>query len=270
MNPPDYFFIVGCPRSGTTLLSVLLDRNSRLCVTPETSFFDEIAPQLSKPQEGLLLKVLSRWRRLGELKLEPAAVLARLGHGPYMPGQVLAAILDLYAEARGKARCGEKTPQHLFHVPTILRFFPQAKVVCLMRDGRETALSLSAMPWFSGRTLEAAAVYWKNSARLADQFSHQFPGRFQIQRYEDLVAQPEEALTSITAYLGETFEPRQLGTDIPSEVVLARSMRWKGQALQAIDPEHLFKRSRAASAAEVAFLNQFLRDELRHFAYGVA
>ncbi len=269
MSTPGTFFVVGCPRSGTTLLSVLLDRHSRLCVTPETAFFDEIAPLLASLQESAVRQAISRWRRLPELKLGPDAVLQRLGRQPLVPGEVLAAILDLYAEAQGKARCGEKTPQHLFHVPTILLQFPQAKVVCMMRDGRENALSLSAMPWFSGRTIEAAAHYWKTAARLAERFTRQFPAQFQILRYEDLVARPEEVLSTATEFLGEIFEPRQFEAAISSDVVLPRSMEWKGKALQPIDHDHVLKRSRAASVAEIAYLNHFLRDELRHFAYAV-
>src|SRR5262245_32845292 len=124
----EYFFVVGYPRSGTTLVSVLLDRHSRLCVTPETAFFDEVAPLLTSPRDAVLMRVLGKWRRLPELGLEPEMVLRRLGKKSWSAGDVFAAILDLYALGKAKVRCGEKTPQHLIHVPTIRRLFPQAKI----------------------------------------------------------------------------------------------------------------------------------------------
>src|SRR5882762_493692 len=108
MQTPGYFFIVGYPRSGTTLLSVLLDRHTRLCVPPETAFFDEVAPSLILRSNVILMRVLGNWKRLGELNLEPKMVRQRLGKGHSDPGEVLAAILDLYALSRGKVRCGEK------------------------------------------------------------------------------------------------------------------------------------------------------------------
>src|SRR5207245_2047460 len=94
-NP--YFFVVGFPRSGTTLLSVLLDRHSRLCVPPETAFFDQIAPALECCEDSVLLNVLGNWRRLPELGLEPEMVRRRLGKKNWNAADVFAAILDLYA-----------------------------------------------------------------------------------------------------------------------------------------------------------------------------
>jgi hypothetical protein len=129
----DYFFIVGSGRSGTTLLSVILDRHTRLCVTPETAFFDEVAPSLVEGDDDRLIAVLGSWRRLPELGLKPEDVRQKIGATQWGTTDVLAAILDLYALRSGKIRCGEKTPQHLVHVPEILRCFPQAKVICVLR-----------------------------------------------------------------------------------------------------------------------------------------
>src|SRR3989442_9370291 len=108
MTSADPFFIVGCPRSGTTLLSVLLDRHSRLCVPPETGFFAEVAPTLPSRDAASLLETLRGWPRLPELNLTPEVVVRRLGGRPASIAGVLTAILELYAEAEGKARCGEK------------------------------------------------------------------------------------------------------------------------------------------------------------------
>ena len=57
-------FVVGCPRSGTTLLSVMLDRHSQLAMTPETSFYIEIAPRLEDPRRPPLFELLAGWSRL--------------------------------------------------------------------------------------------------------------------------------------------------------------------------------------------------------------
>jgi len=266
VSRPDYFFIVGCPRSGTTLLSVLLDRHSRLCVPPETAFFDEVAPRLGRGDHERLLKVLGHWPRLPELALRAESVVQRLAGRPAAPAAVLAAMLDLYAEARGKARCGEKTPQHLKHVPAILRGFPRARIVCLLRDGRDTALSLRSMPWWSG-SLAAAAGLWKQYVRLAEDFAGRHPARFTIVRYEDLVSRPEGVLSAVMAYIGETLEPGQLRPDLPSGVVLPRSMPWKGRALGSIEAERIGERYRQATPDERVLLERTLHDELSRYGY---
>src|SRR5215475_13152399 len=94
-------FVVGCPRSGTTLLTVMLDRHSQLAMTPETSFYMEIAPKLGDPGRPPLHDVLAGWSRLPELGLEPGDVVERCG-ARESPGEVFAAILALYAQRRGK------------------------------------------------------------------------------------------------------------------------------------------------------------------------
>lgn len=266
----DYFFVVGCSRSGTTLLSVLLDRHSRLCVTPETAFFDEIAPQLAAIHEDQsLLRLLRQWRRLPELRLEPESVLQYLTQQRWQPtaANVLASLLDLYTQGQGKARCGEKTPQHLAHADTILRCFPNAKIICLLRDGREVALSLRAMPWWGSADLQAAADHWKLCLRQMESCMQQYPAQFKVIKFEELVAQPEATLTAVMNFLHERFEPDQLRTDVPSGVVLARSLEWKGQALEAVDSTRISGRRDLASAAEIAFLDQALGDDLRTYGY---
>ena len=244
------FFIVGCPRSGTTLLSVLLDRHSRLCVTPETGFYDEIAPRLSR---------LHTWRRLPELGLTPEEVPTE--------GNVLEAILDLYAKKRGKARSGEKTPQHLLHVPEILRDFPDAKIVCIIRDGRDNALSLHAMPWWRG-SLRSAAKLWAKCARLAAQYAAH--DAFLLVRYEDLVADSRGVLSRVMAHLGETFEESQLDVRVSSATVLPRSLEWKGQALQPIDANEPGRRRSEATARQIAVIEAIAGRELQLHGYAIA
>lgn len=264
----DYVFVVGYPRSGTTLLSVLLDRHSRLCVTPETGFFEELAPSLLWRNDFLLMRALRRWPRLPELNLEPAQVRGRLGRH-WTTGDVLAAILDLYSLGKGKPRCGEKTPHHMFHVPRILRLFPQAKVLCLLRDGRDAALSLRDMPWWRNKGLPAAAALWQRYLRRMETYSRRYPGRFYVVRYEELADQPEPVLARVMELLGERFEPSQLQAGAPSGVVLSRSAEWKGQALEPIDAGAMRRRRAGASAAELAFLERALGDDLQRHGYRV-
>ncbi|HKR62411.1 MAG TPA: sulfotransferase [Thermoanaerobaculia bacterium] len=258
------FFVVGFPRSGTTLLSVLLDRHSRLCVTPETAFFDEVAPQLRANDDARLGIVLRKWRRLPELRLDAEHVIAQLPR-PWTPSDVLRAILDLYAEAHAKPRCGEKTPQHLNHADTILRHFDDAKILCLVRDGRDAVLSLRAMPWFRG-SLAATAKMWKESVRIAEEHARKQSNRFTIVRYEDLIASPHEHLALTMHFIGESFEPRQLDTSVASDVVLPRSMEWKGRALGPITADAQSRRE-SARAEDVAYLDRVLHDDLQRLGY---
>ncbi|MBV9494161.1 MAG: sulfotransferase [Acidobacteria bacterium] len=255
------FFVVGSSRSGTTLLSVLLDRHPRLCVTPETAFYNDVAPKLWWRSERRLRRVLETWRRLPELGLDAESVVARVRGRRWRAGDVLRAILELYAEKRGKPTAGEKTPQHLAHLRRIFRDFPEAKALCMLRDGRDVALSIAAMPW--GVPLRAAAQQWREAVQQMETIARNEPDRFRIVRYEKLAADPEGELRAIMMFLGEQFDARQLDAGIPSGVVLARSMEWKGQALQPV----VAATRRGGTGEEGAMLEQLLAAELDRLGY---
>jgi hypothetical protein len=262
----EHFFIVGCPRSGTTLLSVILDRHSGLAVPPETAFFDEVAPMLQAATRTMLFDTLRRWPRLKELALTPDGVLHELGGADLTPRAVLAAILRAYGASRGKRRCGEKTPQHLRHVPAIVEAFPEARILCLIRDGRDVALSLHAMPW-GPSTLESAAEMWRGSVLAADTFTRRFPQQFRTVSLEALVTRPKAILAEVMALLGEELEPQQLSPEVYSGAVLPRSLEWKGAALAEIDRPRVDARRRAADPAAVALLERLMVTELARYGY---
>jgi len=258
-------FVVGCPRSGTTLLSVMLGRHSRLAMTPETAFYSEIAPTLASPGCPPLREILAGWSRLPELGLEPDAVVGRCG-GHETPGRVLAAILALYAQRCDKPHCGEKTPGHLGHLDALMADFPAAKIIVIIRDGRDTALSIAALPWWSD-TIAAAADTWRNAARIARAALARDPARVIGVRYEDLVHKPQTELARLMDFVGLAFEPRQLDASIVSPVVLARSLPWKGRALAPIDHTRVGRWRLPAHAEHASFLNTALADELVFFGY---
>lgn len=241
------------------MLSVLLDRHSRIAVTPETAFFDDIAPIAACANESVIVQALGAWSRLGELGLDVETVRAHVRK--WSAGNLLAAMLELYAANHGKARAGEKTPQHLFRAAMIRRMFPAAKIVCVLRDGRDVALSLNRMPWWK-HGLRGAARTWQRSVRAMQKHPELI-----VVRHEELLRDPRGALTTLMHTLGETFEPQQLDVAIPSDAVLPRSREWKGQALHAPDAALADARRAEASAEELAYLTRTLARELHACGY---
>jgi hypothetical protein len=136
----------------------------------------------------------------------------------------------------------------------------------MLRDGRENALSLCSMPWFRG-SLRTAAKAWIENARLMETFARHYPQRFLIVRYEVLATDPERTVTKVMDFLGERFESQQISSAARSDVVLPRSLPWKGQALEAVDKSAVDRRSQNANAEDLAFLESYLRDELVRFGY---
>jgi hypothetical protein len=243
----------------------MLDRHSRLAIPPETAFYPRIAAGVRGADGARLADVLSGWRRSPELGLDIEG-LVRDCPAPVAPGPVLAAVLGQYARTRGKPYAGEKTPRHWRSLGAILEDFPQARVLFMIRDGRDAALSLSRMPWWR-YDLRAAADVWLAAGRAALESLEAHPPRVRLVRYEDLVCAPEPTLQTVMDFIGLDRESAQLDPDTPSGVVLARSMPWKGGALGPMDRSRVGHWKATATHAEIALLDEALGPELSRLGY---
>ncbi|MCA1682755.1 MAG: sulfotransferase [Actinobacteria bacterium] len=224
MNP--FVFVVGCPRSGTTLLQRMLDAHHEVAVIPETLWIARIYERRSGlTDDGLVTpklidKLLAKRRfvRMGIDRAELEGLLARGGR-PY--ASFVTDVFDLYGRARGKRLVGDKSPGYVRSIPTLHGLWPDARFVHLIRDGRDVALS--AVLWrkadrvlgdfraWSGDPWTTAALWWERSVRLGREAASQLPEGIYIElRYEDLVAAPEAACRKVCAFLGVHYDAGML------------------------------------------------------------
>lgn len=209
-------FIVGAPRSGTTLLRAMLNRHPRIGLSDETYFFYYV--YLRKKAFGDLADLENRKRliasygatqRMERLKLDQARLNERLlAEGTGYP-EFFATILRFYAESQGKVRYGEKTPHHAWYVKTLLDWYPEGRVIHLVRDPRDVCASLFNVPW-GRKTATANAELWVSLSLAAEQ--GQGNPRFRRVRYEDVVADPERAMHEVCEFIGEDYDAAMLST----------------------------------------------------------
>ena len=217
MSPPP-LFILGVRRSGTTLLRVMLDRHSELAV-PDESYF---IPQLAGRHRGRInpdafADDLRRLPTLRDWSVRAEDVRARLAPGATLADGIRA-VYELYAEARGKRRWGDKTPMYMQHLRLLERLFPDALYVHLVRDGRDAALSFLSMPrgivtetWGRPRTVAGFACQWRSEVLAARALGKRSgPGRYLEVRYEALVADPAGELRRTCDFAGLPYEPGML------------------------------------------------------------
>jgi len=204
-------FIVGVPRSGTTLLRLMLDAHSQLAIPPETHFL----PKLFKACEGegdaraRVLELLSTHRRWPDFELSADAVAERLaGDGPLDPGDAARAFYGAYAAKQGKPRWGEKTPQYVKVMGRIGATLPEARFIHLIRDGRAVALSLMEVSW-GPSTVSEAAELWVELIGSARRKAGRLPHYVEL-RYEDLIADPEPVVRRACELAELEFEPAML------------------------------------------------------------
>jgi hypothetical protein len=228
MNP--FVFIVGCPRSGTTLLQRLLDCHPQVAVTPETHWIPrwyEKKKGKGITPDGLVRRKLVRkllaFPRFGKLGIDQAELEALIKpRGTVSYSRFISALFDLYGKKRGKQFVGDKTPGYARNLNTLHALWPAARFVHLIRDGRDVCLSIlswqRAKGWTAGEGLArfsswaeaplcAAALWWDWHVRLAREAGLAFePGVYAELRYEALVADPPGECRKLCDFLGIPYE----------------------------------------------------------------
>ena len=207
-KPP--FFIVGCSRSGTTLLQTLLDAHPNIAIPPESHIFDRFSEifdtygdlhQISHLR--LLVKDLLRDERIKQWQLKTTVSAFCDELRDLSLRSVLSLLFELYARQQGKGHWGDKTPDHIMYLSEIKSLFPEAKFIHLIRDGRDVANSLLRV-FFGPNTIDQAAYRWKRDVSAFWQFKKNLsPGDYLEIFYENLVAHPQEELKKILTFLEE-------------------------------------------------------------------
>lgn len=209
--------ILGCPRSGTTLLRRLLDAH----------------PNIAAPGETYLLTACARFLHSDRaVDGMDVGVLSGLGYAGFAGNEVLDRLREFafafrreHAARENKTRWAEKTAVDAFHIEAIDRLCGNhAKFVCLTRHGLDVARSMmdwceKSQVYFADlhryiqrypRPLEAFCHAWVDVTAAMRRFIVEHSDNTIAVRYEDLVTDPESELSRIMDFLGEPWEPELL------------------------------------------------------------
>ena len=189
-------FVVASPRSGTTLLRMMLDAHPEMAVPFETHFVPELIEAVDEPAAAPRgrSRCCAEHRRWGDFaprpRRAPRRACARTSRSTRRATRVRSFFV-LYAETQGKPRWGDKTPEYVEYMRPIERALPEARFVHVIRDGRDVALS--RIRWRqkrSGRTppVRRMARTWKEAITVAREQARRV-GHYLEVRYEDLVAE---------------------------------------------------------------------------------
>ena len=212
MTPDRPIFIVGAPRSGTTLVQCILSANSRAYSLPETHFFSIVLPTLGVDFDApLTAEQLARAHSLlvdeAELDL-PSLPPSRTAR------ELLLALFDAFRpddSRRVRAeRVVEKTPLHVEHVPLIGAVFPDATFIHVVRNPVDVVSSWLRVPFASTRSVISCAQSWSVAVAAGEQAAEWSPTRVRTVRYEDLVRDPEAQVSRLCGYVDLDFEPAML------------------------------------------------------------
>lgn len=255
-------FIVGAPRSGTTLTAHLLGNHSNIFMPGETHFLNDIyarrrtlgAPKNSENLAAITARLSTLYARLSEFP-DQHRVDRLFANGALPAGlvgcrsykEVYAAFMELQMAAERKTRWGNQVPREALEIETLLAMFPDARIIGCVRDVRDFLFSYREK-WRRESADQAhrlkrlyhpviTTLIWKKSNAALAEACTRYPENVAISRYEDLVNDPEEKLRQLCDFIGESFEPDMLETNFSNssarndEAGIFKSgiNRWSGQ-----------------------------------------
>jgi len=182
-------FIVGSPRSGTTLLRLILDSHPNISSGPETNFL----PCMKEPL------VDENWRRIKNFGFDKSYWHNKVA-------EYFSSFQMEYARKRGKKRWAEKSPLYTLHLDFINTLFPNCQIIHIIRDGRDVVASFRKR-WDYIRAIKGVKT-WQKHVKLARDFGRTIStDRYIELRYEDLVMQPENTMQILLEFLHEPWDP---------------------------------------------------------------
>jgi len=285
MAQPSHIFIVGIPRSGTSVLRNILNCSESIAICGETHFLGspKTGPRLLKYVVNHPAKVADRgtlppWKkpanpgsrqafaRVSDISTDTGAekvvdyiynnhptfwgwvaehvdrqeFLCRLMESDRTDRSLFDLLMAFYADASGKPIRGEKTPDHIHHVPTLLGWFPNAKIVHMFRDPRAVFVShrgknfkrqnissrhrifrQSPLAYEAYLSIDIA-IHWLRIAQLHHQYQQLYPNSYYLCKFEDLVSDPGAHLKRICDFLGIDFVETMLKLSFQNSSLIPR------------------------------------------------
>jgi hypothetical protein len=242
---PEAIFVVGVARSGTTMMRYLLETSERIAIARESHFmghyfgrrgarhFFRQAGDLA--DDATIRRIVdllysgqyerhSRWRNVSPYwrwlveSVPRDEVERRLLGAERTERGLFGEFLRIYADAQGRPVMGEKTPTHLGHVDELLAWFPDARVIHMLRDPRAVYVSDRHRRKTRGRPpysylaripllletwlLVMTAFSWRRALRRHRRLAEQHPARYMLLRFEDVLKDYEATVPRLSAFLG--------------------------------------------------------------------
>lgn len=194
-------FLVGAERSGSTLLRLMLAHHPKLSWIPEFTFALDNFPDRAADARQAAAALSHGIDSANFLAALGVHVDARL---PY--GEMLDHLLQQVQNEQGTRLVGATIHRHF---DRLVRVWPEARFIHLIRDGRDVARSRIGMGW-AGNVWTSAPV-WTATERSWDEARRTLPKAQVLDvRFEDLVAKPESELDRICDFLGVAYDSAML------------------------------------------------------------
>jgi hypothetical protein len=205
-------FVLGCPRSGTTVLyHMLLSAGGFAVYRSESNVFNLLAPRFGEMRSASDRRALmDTWVNsmlFSVSGLDAARITARVVNECRNPGDFLRIVMGEVAQNQGVERWADCTPEHLLSMMEIKRQIPDALFIHIIRDGRDVALSYLKqgwsypLPWDRNESLGVAGLYWRWIVGQGRESGKRLGADYREVRFEELVTHPQETLGQLGEFI---------------------------------------------------------------------
>lgn len=256
-----YVFIVGLSRSGTTLMRNILNQSDWIAISRENHFLghlvgaegmrqkfrkfgnlseDENVRRLvdhlysgGSERSSWFRRASSHWRWITR-RVDRQEFTEKLLETDRSERAFFILLMQLFADKKGKPIMGEKTPAHFRYVETLLGWFPQARIIHMMRDPRGIFVSewrrrqkeAQSFPYRQLKRIPIlmklvillqTTITWREGAQRCQENQRKYPLNYYVQRFEDLVSDPETQVRDLCGFIGVPFQPIMLEQTVVSQ-----------------------------------------------------
>ncbi|HKR05420.1 MAG TPA: sulfotransferase [Bacteroidia bacterium] len=287
------FFVIGNPRSGTSLLRLMLNSHPEICVPPECGFIEwwhEKYSGWSKkniPEKGKVDEYVNDI--LSSKKMETWHIKKKnlkdniLFYKPGNYADLCAVVCLTFAQLKDKSglkRWGDKNNYYIQKIDKLLSIFRDAQFILIIRDGRDVACSYRNIqkletssvykPKLSYKIDEIAIEWLSNNQNVLTFFELLPVHQKHILKFESLVTDTKHELKKICMFLGLNFSGEMLdyflhnrkGHDEPEEFI-----DWKKKTMEKPDPANSGKYKNELKPEEIKIFNSIAGEMLKRFNY---
>ncbi len=286
-NPP--IFIIGNPRSGTTLLRLMLSSHKNIVITPESGFSiwlyplykDWIPKQLSRKDK--LIDAILKSRKFETWGLGKVEIVEEVNYkDPQNYVEFMSCIYELYAKKikRSYKRWGDKNGFYIKCPEVIKSVFKNAIFIHIVRDGRDIACSYKELmkrdidsmykPNLSTDIMSIAKEWSNNLFHAKNVFDSMNSSDHMTIKYEDLLLNNESTLLKICSFIGECYDPNMSNYYVENKVKSLEPLdfiQWKEKTLLPIQKDNVGKYKKELSKVEIYEFEKYAQNFLEMYKY---
>jgi hypothetical protein len=282
-------FIIGNPRSGTTLLRLILHAHSKISIPPEAGFTMWLYQKYrdySPNHLNSFLEEMSETKKIENWNIN-WGILKEYLHvkSPVSYPELIDLIYRFYGETVGKhnVRWGDKNNFYLNYIDQIKEIFPNAIFIHIVRDGRNVACSYKRLskkkfisqeaPKLPSDIYEIAAEWHNNLNTIHNSFEKlNFKNVIEI-RLEDLTEHPRKVIVEILKFIGEEYEKDVLNYFRMEETMGGEPsqylLEWKEKNTKPIQRELKDKYKEILTSSEINVFNRIAIKNLSYYNYSI-